>query len=492
MRQHLSLGSLGMLVAASLGCATQPIVAPLRYQDPPSAPEQALRAMPPDSSPVVPAVALSWRPTTLANGVRVLHLERHDLPIVSASLVITRGAADAHAPDDLFGLLGLLMTKGTASRTLAELSAAYASLGSTHGVSFGEDGCTLSAKVGSAGLDTAIALLAEQAIRPRLYSRDFEETRGQWSQDFANTRWDAGMSLQRNAAVLLFGTTHAYGFAAPSAAHLSGLQLEDLAALHARVFQPAHAALVVVGDASPDAVDASAARWLGGWSARPEPLARAEVPPPVSAQRVVLIERRDRTQVDGMLFVRTPGFADEDLPAVEVLTKSLGAISSPLREAVRFESGAAYSFGARMTTLRAASYATIGGAFEASKAGEALRTIVAAIRAVRTRGVAAADLERAQATLLAEFRARVATNDGIVSMASSTLLADLWPEALTGHLARIRAVTPADIRRVATRYFADEALHVVVYGDARITGDLAGLGLGLVERRNGTAEHVGW
>jgi zinc protease len=134
-RPRRALGKLAALFIAATApaCAEGPIVAPLRYEPILLAPEEPFRARVPDASPVVPAVSLPWRVTTLANGLHVVHLERHALPIVSVHLVIERGVADVSASIDAYAILEDMLEAGTQDRSQDQLSAAYASLGAAQG-----------------------------------------------------------------------------------------------------------------------------------------------------------------------------------------------------------------------------------------------------------------------------------------------------------------------------------------------------------------------
>jgi zinc protease len=58
---------------------------------------------------------------------------------------------------------------------------------------------------------------------------------------------------------------------------------------------------------------------------------------------------------------------------------------------------------------------------------------------------------------------------------------ELPDDYFTGHVARIEAVTLADVNRVATQHVDPEGLNVVIVGDkAKIEGPLSELGLPMV------------
>src|SRR6185312_14862463 len=129
-----------LLASAVTGCAEGPIVAPLRYAAPPPPPEEAFRARPPAPGPAAPAAPVDFRSAVLANGLRVVVIEHHALPIVAMRLVIS--TEPGALPDrEAYALLLHLMNEGTAQRAGPDLSAAWASLGARHARGRNDDGC---------------------------------------------------------------------------------------------------------------------------------------------------------------------------------------------------------------------------------------------------------------------------------------------------------------------------------------------------------------
>lgn len=475
-----------LLVAlGAIGCG-RAMVAPLRYGPLPLAPDQPFRASAPAATPVAADLALPWRVTTLPSGVRVVLLERHALPVATVRLVIDRGAADIEVREDLADLLDDVLDAGTAARTGPELGEAWAQLGAVHGASLGADGGAVWGKVVAADLDAAVALIAETATQPRLTARSLDHVRAQALLAVANGRYNTQQALRRNVAALLFGRDHMYGYAHRSAAETNALRFEDVATFQARLFQPAHATLIVVGDVTPEQVDASAARWLGAWSSRSDaPIPRTKKRPPVMfGARVVHVERGDKTETTVAILARGPGVASADVAALEILARSFGGLSSRLRGDVSAEQGAAYVFGAGVSRFRMASYLSVGGALAADRAMPAVRAMLAAIAETVRSGIPDAELTRARTSLLSEWRARVAVTDGVAALAGGALVGGLTLDDVARYPARLEAVTREDVRRVAAEYLDAGALRLVVVGSAGLRAELGQLGLGPVQRRD--------
>jgi zinc protease len=482
-----------LLALALAGCSISsgPLVAPLRYRAEPLTPDEPWRAQPPASPPAPPAPAIPFETSTLPNGLTVVHVPRPGLPSVSIRLVIARGSADVGAPLDTFSILEHLLSAGTEKRSSGQLGRAYADLGATHSASCNADGCELVARVGVAELDAAVGLLAETALTPRLAPYDFSLVRERWMYDFAPSHNSSWLSRTRNTARLLFGHAHPYGFALFPSAHTRDLTVTDVAALHAQLFRPAHAVLVVVGDATREAVAASAMKWLGGWSSASPPLPRPPLPvSEVPTHRVVIVNHYERLQCSAWVGVAVPTVDEAELAAVAVLTRAVGGLSSALREEVRDRSGAAYSFNDATESLRGVTVAGFRGELDRDKAQDAIKSIVAALRKARTVGVPAADVALAQTNLLAEWHARASTLDGLSALTADAVERGVSPATLAAWPARLAAVTPEAVQRAAQLYFSTVSLRVVVVGDFRWLEDLDDLGLGDYQLRDGFADVV--
>jgi zinc protease len=481
-------GTIALLVTLGMaGCGGGAMVAPLRYEPPALAPEESFRAQAPAATPVVPEIGLPWRLTTLPNGVRVALLERHAMPVVTACLVFDRGAIDAGARVDAYAILSRTLKIGTEARSGPELMDAWAGLGAVHEAALGPDGGRLWAEVGAADFESALALLAETATRPRLSPAGLDFVRSRWMQEVETSRFNRRMALDRNTHALLFGRgPHPYGYHRRHASETSALRLSDLSQLHALVLQPAHATLVVVGDVTPERVDASAARLLGSWAPRaPAPLGLVDTPPPpMEGAHTVHVAWKDESETFVSILARGPGRGDADLAALDILAQSFGGLSSRMRGDVRAERGAAYLFGADVSHYRTASVLTIHAALAAARAMPALRSMLDMIEEVARNGITDAELSHAKTSLLSRWRAQMTTTQGIAFMASEALV-DAQPlDDLGRYPARLQAVTLDDVRRVAARYLASSALRLVVAGSPSLWPEVQRLGLGPAERRN--------
>jgi len=304
------------------------------------------------------------RETSLPNGVRVVLVERHGFPLVAAELHIDPGALDVEDPGGLnVAETAQLFGRGGDQKVFDGLGAQSAATGVTWTTGRNDDSTWVTTRSPSGAFDASLEMLAGSSIHSHLSPGEYDRRAAELAQVAA---WKVGTVVTVEKAIL-FAPDHAYAGRFPKTAVISQ---DDAQELHDRIFQPAHATLVIVGDVTPAQVDESAARWFGTWSAtRPMPPRKTVSPPPRNGPRVAVLSRRALAQRLGAVFARGPVATSDDAAAFELAAKVLGgATSSTLFEHLREESGAAYSVRTQVLTDRTATWLSISVSYDRNKA----------------------------------------------------------------------------------------------------------------------------
>ena len=177
---------------------------------------EATRILPPQPGTPVATTLPEPVTMTLANGLRVIAVERHDLPLVTAALVATGGGATD--PTDRAGLSNLatdLLTKGTTTRSATEIARQMESLGASIDTGTDRDGASVSVTVKSDQLTAALPILADVAMHPAFAPEEIERARAQAIDGVTVAMKDPAQLAAMVANRAVFGT-------GPYAAPLSG------------------------------------------------------------------------------------------------------------------------------------------------------------------------------------------------------------------------------------------------------------------------------
>ena len=239
---------------------------------------------------------------TLGNGLDVRAVAHHNVPVVSAVLLVPGGtAADPADRPGLAAFTGDLLDEGCGGRSAIEVSDLLARYGADLDVDVGPDATAISLTTLTRFLRPALALLAEMTTAPDLREPDIERVRKLRLERLRQLRDHAPAVAERAFARLLYGD-HPYGhLGVGSEAALTALIRDDITAFHRAAFAPAGATLAIAGDAAVDELNAAVAEAFGGWQPAPgaAPIDRdagLSPPPPPPERRLAVVHRPGAAQ----------------------------------------------------------------------------------------------------------------------------------------------------------------------------------------------------
>ncbi|WP_438018745.1 pitrilysin family protein [Sorangium sp. So ce315] len=491
--------SVSLAAAALAACASNPSTPPAAKAPapaaapPPAAPPpeaaDAFRKSPPPPGPEVVFVPPRIEEAKLANGIRVLVVERHELPIVAVDVTTVRGA-DQAAPG-VGAFAGAMLTQGTRTRSALQFSDALGKLGARFSSWVGFDGGGVQGQSLAPRFGEMLMLLGDAYMNPAFAPAEIERERSRRITQLAEMNDRPASLLSIAQGMTLYPEGHPYS--APllgTEAALKKITAGALAKFHAAQFRPELTTVAIAGNITKADAVKEVERVFGAWKgpigAPPVP-AKAEPPaePPAlaaGAPRVVIVDRPGLTQ--STVTVTLPGVprATKDYDALLVMNTLLGGqFSSRLNLNLREKH--AYTYGARsgFDMRHGPGPFSAGGAVVRENTGPAVREIFAEIDRMRREPVTLEELEDAKANLIRQLPARFETAGATASTIAALAVYDLPLDEFATRPARIRRITPADVQRVAQTYLVPEQLRVVLVGDAGAVGEqLSALQLGPV------------
>jgi zinc protease len=461
--------------------AQAPITVPLTVQTaeltPPAqlkivepAPEGA-RGQPPAPGPAVePQIPV---PTSqrLANGLTVVTVPDHDVPLVTAALVAHGGAAAD--PADRAGTANLaaaVMTEGTETLSATDLHRAVEALGSSLSSGAGWDGSTLAITVRTSELDRALGLMADVAQHAAFADEELERQRALAIDGVRVAMRQPGAVAGMVASRLLYGGGP-YGHPANGTARsLAAITRADIEAAYRAAWTPAGTTLILSGDIDPATAREIAERHFGNWAgaapAVPQAAAATEghagrpegvvvVDMPGSGQAAVAVARNAVARSDPRFY-----------PALVANTVLGGGYSARLNQEIRIRRGLSYGSRSSLDARRAP------GPFAAitqTRNDAAAEVLSLTLNEMRRRGaepIAPTELEARRASLLGDFGRDAETTDGVASTIASYVLRGVDPAEIGRYHRSVLAVTPADAQRAARDLLSPDGAAIVVVGEA--------------------------
>jgi predicted Zn-dependent peptidase len=249
-------------------------------------------------------------------------------------------------------------------------------------------------------------------------------------------------------------TRHPYGQpVVGTMADLRSLRRSDVADYYRRFYGPRNAVLAVVGSVDPQRIEEWAQSYFGSIPAGERPAPVRVVEPPQTAERRVEVEWDARPSL--RIGWHVPAASHDDGPALAVLSALLtGGRTSRLHRALVTQDRLATSVYSSMGpgSLHPRLFQIDAVPIHPHSTQEIETEIYAHIEVLIEEGPTEAEVERVRNQIEAGAVRRIQSNLGLAfQLADSESLWGDWRETFRAS-ARLRAVTPADVRRVVATY----------------------------------------
>ncbi len=207
--------------------------------------------------------------TTLANGLKIILAERHEVPVVNFWLQVEAGyAADRLARPGTARLMASLLTSGTRKRDALQISDEIQLLGAQLSAGSTLDFSTVYLSALKAKLDESLELFADVILNPVFPETDFKR---QQSLQLAAIESEKATPMQMALRVLppiLYGTGHAYALpltGSGTSETVTAISRDDVARFHSAWFKPNDATLIIVGDTTLAEIRPKLELLFSGW-----------------------------------------------------------------------------------------------------------------------------------------------------------------------------------------------------------------------------------
>ena len=425
-------------------------------------------------APAAPRSVTIPKPTekTLKNGLRVIVIEDHDVPLVSAGVVVKNGGEVD--PADLSGLAELtasLLTKGTKTRTAPEIAQQIEALGGTIESGAGWDASRAFINVMSGKIDPAMSILADVVRNPVFQGEEVERLRQQYLDNLSVTLGQPGSLASFVAARIVFGDA-AYGHPiAGTPESLARIKQADIAGFHAKYYRPDNAVLVMGGSIKAADAFKLAERLFGDWSKPAAALpARGQVGKMEQAdekQRVVVIDMPDAGQAAVVLARTGISRTDPDYFRGIVTNSILSGYSGRLNQEIRIKRGLSYGARSSLDVRRETGPFVASAQTKNPSGAEVASLLLSELGRLSTEPVADTELTPRKAVLIGGFGRNLETTDGLALQVASLALYGLSLDEINNYIRNVQAVTAADVQKFAGSRLPTKNANIIIVGNAK-------------------------
>jgi zinc protease len=410
---------------------------------------------------------------TLSNGMEVLVVEHHELPVVNMNLVMKMGAAgDPEGKAGLATLTADMLDEGTKTRSSLEISDQLGYIGSNVNVNAGWDSTSANLTTLTRHLDRALDIYSDIIINPAFPEKELDRLRASRMGTFKQRRDEPNSIANIVYASLLYGSKHPYGHPlSGDEASLASITGDDVRKFYETFYRPNNSTLIVVGDVTPDAVVAKLERAFAKWEKAHIPAVDVSAAPAARDRtNIYIVDRPGSAQsVIQIGHVGVPRSNPDYFPLLVLNTMLGGQFTSRINMNLREDKG--YTYGARSSFdfRRGAGPFTASAPVVTAATKESVVEFMKELRGIRGEiPVTPEELEFSKQAIIRGFPRGFETPGQISDRLETVATYDLPDTYFNSYIERVQAVTLEDINRVANRYLTPDRMAVVIVGDRKV------------------------
>ncbi len=436
------------------------------------APEAERRGPPPVGEPVQ-AVLPKPAERTLANGLRVIVARSSDLPLVTADLTVKVGAwADPQGLGGAASMMAGMLTEGTKIRSAQVIASQTEALGASLSSGGGRDSASVTLTIMRDKLAAGLAIMSDVSRNPAFAADELARQREQALDGMKVAYQQPSQLASLATAPVIFAGTALGHPVQGTPATIAKLTPATLTVLHRTWFRPDNAILVLTGDISAEAGFALAEQAFGSWT---KPTAPLPLPPritPAPRIRAVVVDIPGAGQASVNVAALGVARADPDYIVGQVATTVLGGgYSARLNQEIRIKRGLSYGAFAGLSAARTTGAFRANAETKNESAAEVLDLIKTELSGLHSAPVSVDELKARKSILLGSYGRELATSAGLADVLGDASLYGLPTDELGLYVAKVEAVTPAQVQAFAEKRLKPDAVSVVIVGDARVFAD---------------------
>ena len=400
----------------------------------------------------------------LSNGMRVIHKENSAHPLVTAQIFMPSGSVfETEKQAGLASFTQVIMMKSTGKRSEKQLGMDLEDIGATMPSDIDYDFSNIGISAVTRYFDRSMELLADVTFNPDFDKKEIEKERVNTLAGL-KSRQDHISNVTNDKFNALFYGDHPYSWPEIGKPEtVSSFKREDLVAWHSRYYVPANMTLIINGDVTLETAKAISEKYLGG--IRAATTLKAPVTPvpavPKAAKEIVINDKFQQAYL--MIGFPAPAVGKPDYAALKVINAMLGSrMSGRLFTELREKLSLGYEVNSFYPSRKQLSRFVIYLGLQKKNLELAKKRIGEILLDLKTVPVSETELTETKNYI-----------KGIYLMDHQTITrqawyAGWWEVMGMGHdydekyLATLMAVTAADIKKTANKYFTDDYVQVEV------------------------------
>ena len=402
----------------------------------------------------------------LKNGLTVLLLEKHSVPMVSvAGIVKAGGRCDPTGMEGLASTTAGLLRKGTKTRMAQQFAGDIDFIGGTFEADASADYSSFAAEFLSKDTAKGLELVSDALLHPTFPQAEVDKLLAQ--------SVDGVKAAKDSARDVIFEYYEGYlyngkGYGRPTGGDeisLKKIQRDAIVKFYESYYTPGNTILAVAGDFNPGEMKKKIEDIFGAWPAKAAPAAKEEAAGPMKGKKLLLVNKADATQTYFVIGNVGISATDPDRVAIEVVNTVYGSrFTSMLNEALRVESGLTYGATSFFSLQKEPGPFAMYSFTRNETTGKAMDMALEVLKKLHANGITAEQLSSAKSYLKGQFPPMIETSGQLARLIVRYEFLGLDDNEVNQFEQRIDRVTPEMAKQIIAKHFPLENLAFVLVG----------------------------
>jgi len=401
----------------------------------------------------------------LSNGLNVVLMEKHSVPLVQVNLLIQTGAFYDPAGKEGIGSFTMdLLDEGAGKYNALQLSDEIEFLGAqinTYSRTF-NSGVNCSTPVSK--LDDALRLMSEIILRPKFEETEMDRIRKLRLNSLLQAYDDPGIIAQRAFNKLLFDPSSPFGKFANEQA-IKSYSKADCEAFHKSNFVTGNTTLIIVGDVTQEMIAPLLEKHFSNYPKGE--VVQPDLPKPkqVSGRTIYIIDKPTAPQSVIRIGRIGPTRSDPEFNAIRVMNTILGgSFTSRLNNNLREQHGYSYGAGSGFSFWKIPGPFVASSSVQTDATGPALGEFFKEFNGMR-KPLPETDFVRGRNYDALGYAADFETNASIAEALADAVINQLPDNYFNTYVDKVMAVSKKSVEAQAKKYIDPNSMLVIIVGD---------------------------